>query len=288
MKLLITDRGFINGKKMAECKERFGVDTLIPVKKSMNIYQDIMGLTRLKGTQWEDYETPERKVLPAEEEEKPEVIRRREESRQKTLKKKKKKEEKARPPDPAKVIVTRQVTGFADLNTWEECSLPLRGAVMREQYLDGHEDSWVLVTTRDFDSPGESFAYYAIRTDIEERHRQYKCFWDLSKFRSQAFSLVANQIIFVLMTYSFLQIHLRLRDLGKINRQTIETIKRKLKEAQPKVIIYHQDRVAFLTIPHYTTLLLKLAEKARKKILRRAKQMWGELLDADVGLLDPG
>ena len=124
--------------------------------------------------------------------------------------------------------------------------------------------------------------------DIEERHRQYKCFWDLSKFRSRAFSLVANQIIFVLMTYSFLQIHLRLRDLGKINRQTIQTIKRKLKEAQPKVIIYHQDRVAFLTIPHYTTLLLKLAEKARKKILRRAKQMWGELLDADVGLFDPG
>ncbi len=288
MKLLITDRGFINGKKMGECKKRFGVDTLIPVRKKMDIYEDIMGLTRLKGTEWEDYEAPERMVLPDEEVEKPDVIRRREETRQKTLKKKKKKEEKENPPDPAEVIVKRQVTGFGDLESWVECPIPLSGGVMREEYLDGHEDRWALVTTAEFDDPAELFDDYAIREDIEERHRQYKCFWDLSKFRSQTFSLVTNQIIFVLMTYSFLQIHLRLRDLGKINRQTIETIKRKLKEAQPKVIIYHQDRVAFLTIPHSTTLLLKLTEKARKKILRRTRQMWGELLDYDVGLFDPG
>lgn len=289
MKLLILDRGFINGKKMAQCKERFGVDTLIPVKKKMDIYEDIMGLTRLEGTEWEDYEASERKVLPPEEQEekeRPDVIRRREESRQRTLKKKKKKEGKEKPPDPAKVIVRRQIAGFHDLDTWSECQIPLSGAVMRKEYLDGHEDRWALVTTKEFDHPGELFDDYTIREDVEERHRQYKCFWDLSKFRSTDFSLVANQIIYVLMTYSFLQIHLRLRDLGKINRQTIETIKRKLRAAQPKVIIYYQDRGAFLTIPHYTSLLLKLTDKARKRILRRAKQMWGELLE--VKIFDPG
>ena len=161
---------------------------------------------------------------------------------------------------------------------------------MREEYLDGHEDRWALVTTKEFDNPGEPFDYYTIREDVEERHRQYKCFWDLSKFRSTDFSLVANQIIYTLMTYSFLQIHLRLRDLGKINHQTIEAIKRKLRAAQPKVIIYYQDRVAFLTIPHYTSLLLKLTEKARKRILRRAKQMWVELLEVEIcgPIFDPG
>lgn len=286
MKLLITDRGFINGKKMAQCKQRFGVDTLIPVKKNMDIYEDIMGLTRLEGTEWEDHKFPERKVLPEEKEEKPDVIRRREESRQKTLKKKKKKEEKEKPPDPGKVIIRRQTAGFHDLDSWDKCPISLSGAVMREEYLDGHEDRWALITTKEFDNPGDLFDDYTIRKDIEERHRQYKCFWDLSKFRSTDFSLVANQIIYLLMTYSFLQIHLRLRDLGKINHQTIETIKRKLRSAQPKVIIYYQDRVAFLTIPHYTSLLLKLTEKARKRIFRRAKQMWGELLE--VKIFDPG
>ena len=49
---------------------------------------------------------------------------------------------------------------------------------------------------------------YGLRTDIEERHRQVKCFWDLTRFHSTAWSLVVSQLVFVCLTYSLLQIHL--------------------------------------------------------------------------------
>jgi len=281
MKKLILDRGFINGEKMGESKQRFGVDTIIPVRKNMDIYKDIMGLAKLG--EWRDYESPERKVVPAEKgEEKPEVIRMREQTRQKTLKKKKKEMEKREEPvDPAKVLVKKQVTGIDELSTWDECPILLKAAVMREEYADGHERMWTLVTTEDFSDPADLFDSYAVRTDIEERHRQYKCYWDLTGFKSRSFSHVTNQIIFVLLTYSMLQVHIRLRALGEINRQTIETLRRKLRESQPKVVIYYQDKVAFITIQRYTKLLLKLEEKARKKILKKANQMWDMLDDED-------
>ena len=41
---------------------------------------------------------------------------------------------------------------------------------------------------------------YGLRTDIEERHRQVKCFWDLTRIHSTAWSLIVNQLVFVCLT----------------------------------------------------------------------------------------
>jgi hypothetical protein len=39
-------------------------------------------------------------------------------------------------------------------------------------------------------------------TDVEERHRQYKGFWDLTRMHSCVFSLVVNHRLFVLLGYT--------------------------------------------------------------------------------------
>lgn len=40
------------------------------------------------------------------------------------------------------------------------------------------------------------------RTAIEERHRQLKCFYDLSDFRSRSFDAITAQVVMVLLTYT--------------------------------------------------------------------------------------
>src|SRR6266851_62826 len=58
MKVLMVDRGLIDGANIGRLKRDYQVDTVVPLKKNMNAYQDILGLTRLKDFPWESYQPP--------------------------------------------------------------------------------------------------------------------------------------------------------------------------------------------------------------------------------------
>ena len=58
MKILILDRGFIDGPQIGRLKTDYGIDTVIPLKTNMDAYHDVMGLTRLKDFGWEPYQPP--------------------------------------------------------------------------------------------------------------------------------------------------------------------------------------------------------------------------------------
>jgi hypothetical protein len=44
MKRLILDRGFLDGEAISICKEEYGIDILIPIRRNMDIYEDAMAL----------------------------------------------------------------------------------------------------------------------------------------------------------------------------------------------------------------------------------------------------
>ena len=67
--------------------------------------------------------------------------------------------------------------------------------VNREVDPHGETQNWVIVSTSDSFSAPLLRSTYELRTTIEERHRQYKWFWDLTQVHSCAFSLVVNQAI---------------------------------------------------------------------------------------------
>jgi hypothetical protein len=52
MKILLVDRGFLNGAEIGRLKRDHGVDTVIPIRSDMDILEDVRGLTRL-ATRWE-------------------------------------------------------------------------------------------------------------------------------------------------------------------------------------------------------------------------------------------
>src|SRR5664279_6245915 len=53
--------------------------------------------------------------------------------------------------------------------------------------------------------PLRLLGYHRQRPAIEERHRQLKCFYDLTDFRSRTFNAIAAQVVMVLLTYTLRQ-----------------------------------------------------------------------------------
>lgn len=271
---LILDRGFLDGERIAHCKRKHGIDILIPVRRDMDIYQDALGLLKLNETPFEEYRPPPREpVDPPRLPHSPERVRKRELKRRKTLDARK---ADLPPPPPREVLVRSEVAGLQGLRSWSSCSVPLNVIVNRDVFADGHTAQWMLLDTKPLtraDGPRERRGEYAIRTEIEEGHRQHKCFWDLARFTSRDFSLVLNQILFSLLAYNLLQIFLRSKASSPLHRRSRPRQWSLLATTAAVIIIYAQNRFATLTTGAYTEMLLTLDEDSRHKVLKRVRCM---------------
>jgi len=196
----------------------------------------------------------------------------REKTRQQTLAQQRAERQQAEPPDPSRVRERTLIARFPELTSWWDCPVPLTGVLSRDVYADGHETSWLLVTTNETWSARRVRDYYGLRTDIEERHRQVKCFWDLTRFYSTAWSLVVSQTVFVCLTYSLLQIHLLQQGHEALNRRTMPTTRRLLPDGD-RVVVYRQQYFAFFTLLEHMEMTLSLEGKPRRRALSKARQL---------------
>jgi len=276
MKVLLVDRGFINGAEIGRLKRDRGIDTVIPIRSDMNLLKDVRGLIKLPTT-WEQYEPTRRPPLPdpsrASHGQPPHpAAKKRERTRQRTLARQRTELAEKSPPDPSCIRERTVIARFPGLTSWWDCPVPLTGVYSRDLYADGHEDGWLLVTTNQDWSAPRVRDLYGLRTDIEERHRQVKCFWDLTRFHSTAWSLVVSQLVFVCLTYSLLQIHLLRHGHEELNRRTWSTSRRLLPDGD-RVIIYRQQCFGFFTLLEHMEMTLSLEGKARRRALAKARRL---------------
>ncbi len=271
MKKLILDRGFLDGVRIGRCKKELGIDVLLPVRRDMDIYSDVVGLAKAGTLEFKPWmpSPAEGKPIPVH---RPERVRKREEARQRTLAKRK--AENPAPARPADKTLLRSETAVVHaLTTFSTCPVPLDAVVNKEVYADGHEDYWVLVSTARLDDPAVGRRDYALRTTIEERHRQLKCFSDLEAFTSRDFSLIVNQVVFVLLTYSLLQWYLLRIGREELNAKTRTRTLDLLRPTTTAILIFYQRYVAYLSPLEHQELVLTLNEKARKKILAKTRKL---------------
>src|SRR5262249_36327162 len=151
LKVLLLDRGFINSEQIGRLKRDHDIDTVIPIRSDMDLLADVRGLMRLP-TCWEEYYGKHREPLPdvtASSHGKPmhPTAALREKKRQKTRADKGDEAEKSRATDPGRIRERTLIARFAELTSWWECPVPLTGVYSRDQYADGHETGWLLVTT---------------------------------------------------------------------------------------------------------------------------------------------
>ena len=145
-------------------KTEYDVDTVIPVRKNMDILQDVRGLVTLDAD-WQEYR-PARRAPLARSKTKHPTAAKREKKRQKTLAKKRAAAQRLEPPDPSKVVERTLLTKVPELRTWSDCPVPLTGVYSKDCYADGHEQDWLLVTTNPHRSAAQE-QYFAFFTLLE-------------------------------------------------------------------------------------------------------------------------
>jgi hypothetical protein len=283
MKRLILDRGFLDGEKIGHCKRDLGIDVLIPARKDLEIYKDVVGLAEGGLLSFQPVPAPASRA-PAVPVHRPEKIRKREEARQRTLALRKAeaaqkhqemlKVRKASPtgtPPPGQA--RSEVAAVLELRTLSTCPVPIHAVVNREIDRDGHREHWVLLDTAAIPEPLATREEYALRTSIEERHRQLKCFSDLAGFTSRRLSLVVNQVVFVLLMYSLLQWYWQRIRRPEFNPRTTARALDQLRPTMTVILIFYQGYVARLAPLEYQELLLTLKEEARLKILAKTRRL---------------
>jgi len=273
MKRLILDRGFLDGEAISICKKEYDIDILIPIRRNMDIYEDAMALFRLPEVDWVRCEQPDRE-LKGTVRAKPEPIIKREKKRQEKLRKIKQ-EQPAIPPE--EILVHREATVIDQFRSWSSCTVPLSVVANKEIYADGHEKIWLLIDTKDVEDPTEGRKEYHLRISTEERYRQIKCFSDLARFTSRAFSMVVNQVVFSMLAYDLLQLHLFRQKRKDLNQKTIPHIRQQLLPSDNHIIVYHQNFYGLFRPFEIIQFVAELAEEPRKKIARKCRRVGSEL-----------
>jgi hypothetical protein len=278
MKKLILDRGFLDGAEIAKCKCEYGIDVLIPIRSTMDIYSDAMSLFQLPDVQWVTCQlkaAQEKKLSPRL---KPAAVRKRERKRQETLKQRR---EEQPPPPPDTVIVKREAAAIDEFTSWASCRVPLTVIANRESYADGHQQTWLLLSTQPIHNPAAARQEYHLREATEERYRQLKCFTDLTGFTSRTFSLVVNQVVFTMLAYNLLQIYLLRNGREEFNAKTPLTVRRQLLPVANHIIVYYENYYGlFDTLEFMELLTVGLSEQARKKVGEKSRRLRRELMSS--------
>jgi hypothetical protein len=248
----------------------------------MDLYADAIGLTRLRGFAWEPYVPPAAPPPAASASPRPAAVEKREAKRQRTLAQRKAEAAAAETPA-APTPAPQTLLGLGrGLLSWSKCPVPLTAVVNRERDEHGQTKDWVLVSTSDRFTAAHIRSTYELRPAIEERHRQYKCFWDLTRMHSCAFSLVVNQALFVLLAYTLVQAHLVLRQRQALTGGVWERTWQLLSPTLEVVAVYYRQRFCLLTLAEFGGILLDIAEPARGKLrdkLRRIEREQYSLLE---------
>lgn len=274
MKLLLVDRGFIDGKSLGRVKEEYGADWIVPLKAKMDITEDAWRLADIDPSPWQVWEPPP-KEPPPDPPQRPEGIRRAEQKRQKTIARKRK--DSGTEPKPHLARVELKV--IPEMRLWRECPVPINVVLMREYLSDGQSSQWGLMTTRQVHDPVEVRDLYHLRSASEEGWRQTKCFWDLTGSRSPRFSLVVNQVIFVLLAYSLLELFLVKSDRGELAKTTRKRLLAELLPDGEKVAVYRSNHVGYLSIIEFTQILLNLAEGPRRRLAGTVRRLRNSQLE---------
>ena len=162
---LLVDRGFIDGTWISELKTA-GIDTVIGLRSDMDLYEDMLGLTRLDDAQW----------LPAP------------------------------PPKlHDKPLPQRHLCHVTHLETWSACTVPLQGIVIRDTYPDRVQYQ-CLVTTDLTLTPRQLHAYNRDRWDIEESFMDLTRYWGLDNPGACRLPVATAQIHFIFLAYTLLHL----------------------------------------------------------------------------------
>ena len=234
IKLLIMDREFIDGAMITRFKKIHEIDCLVPLKSNMHALMDALGICRLGDVKW---------VLSQEVKD-----------------------------ETGRVVEVEELAGIGKVESWESCEVPLYIVLVRTRKANGKEQMWALASTKRFDDPSSPRQLYTGRMQIEERIDQIKNGWWVGSFTTPNFNTDAVHFIFVLLTYSLIQLYLKSTHHEELAIKTIESLRQEERLGKDAVIVYAEKYFAVFDVDEYTDIILHLRKEARLRMCRWIKR----------------
>lgn len=264
---LMLDRGFIDGAKISRCKQAWDINVVIPLRRDLDLWTDAWALAERQP--WTVLPASPRTAAPVPPT-RPQHLRQREANRQKTLALRK---QQLPPPPPHECYQYTEYCWQGGFRSWSATPVPISVVCLRDHYADGHHQDWALMSPYPGAEPLRLLDYYTKRTAIEERHRQLKCFYDLTKFRSRSFNAVAAQVVMVLLTYTLRQWQLWKFLQERLAQLTPEGLADQLRLLQQWIVIYLGLAYTQLPVVSFAREAILLEGQAREKALRKLDQL---------------
>lgn len=233
MKLLIIDRGYIDGEFIGKIKRDHNVDVLIPLKKNMSDAQDAIAIATMEN-RWETAGQEKN--------------------------------------SDGKIILTKETAPVKDLALWDSFDGKIHACVTRYTRWNRHEEKYdthfsVLASTKNFADPKDFVLHYDLRMQTEERFRQFKHAWHITEFPSPHESLVESHVCFTLLTYSLLQLYLQRKDFQDKTRQMIDTLRRDERVGKDAVLVYAEQNYGVFDLDDYTARVAGLMDTPRQRLI---------------------
>ena len=112
---------------------------------------------------------------------------------------------------------------------------------------------------------------YALRTGIEERHKQLKECWNVKDFSSPDFNLDTTHVIFTLLTYTLIQLYLLRKSLQSLANKTITTLQQDERLGKDAVVVYAKNNFATFEVNEFAYILLTLKNAPKERLTKWVK-----------------
>ncbi|MBU4259274.1 MAG: transposase [Proteobacteria bacterium] len=226
MKLLITDRGYIDGTFVSTVKLELGADVLMPLRSNMNSLTDAEKIAEACKYKWRKYKEYTKHGVKYFEE----------------------------------------VTVVEEVDLWDKCKVPLHISLMKITGSDGSVRYWGLSSTFKPKYPEECFELYDLRTQLEERHSQIKNCWNINKFTSPHESLIEAHVMFTLLTYTLTQLYFNKTHLNELANKTIKSLRSEELLGVNNVIVYSGEYFGVFDLDEYTEIIAFLKDDAMLRL----------------------
>lgn len=223
IELLLMDREFVDGDLINWLKGDHGIDVIIPVKKNMDILEDMRGLARIDPCPWQTYTK---------------LVRRRVQKDQ----------------PKQKVVVPIRVKGFEGLTTWSSCRIPLNGILQRKDD-ETLEDARGLVTTLPTQDAIRIDQQYGARWGIEnDGNRELKQGWDLETLWGRSLAAVTMSVVMKLLGYNYVKLF-HTQSGSRLIANGMRRLRARVLDEGFQVIVYAGNEFGVFHIEEIATLL---------------------------------
>lgn len=150
---------------------------------------------------------------------------------------------------------------------WDCCPVFQSGVAVQWTTKQGEKEFCVFVHTRPGVRPEELLRIYDHRAEIEEDHRQMKCFQGLEKLPSKKYTQVIFRVIMGLVGYNLFNLFLNFQDCENMEEYTLKTLRQKRKlDKNPEMIVYTQTTFAVLRVTELLLLILDLPKNIQQRL----------------------